>query len=689
MDSIHSPTCRIIWCVDRAIEEKKHVNTKLVEALREDRISVVDSRPIEPMVVPERVFQTLLYGWANISRKVRVGQQRMRDVLELMSQEATYDEQIREEIQKLLPSHVSFHTKDRDDDNPDQRANPLSCQPSIQIYNTLLQGLANASHRSIAAAIEAEHVLHKMQRIHIRKGWHTKPNSKSFTLVINAFARTGHATAGERAERILRKMIDFHEEEKAKYREETGWEYQNNNDEHQKRIVTPDAVAYAGAIKAHADSNSDGSALKALGLLLELLKSKELAPQVDPYVFANTIQAFTKAAERKKSAKSRLNAAERAEQIFWVMVDELKGQERNQGSTNVMENEDSTETENDDSKSGTMKGEQGAHDDSSLESPATPTSSNLELHGSAVVPFNACLNTWSQSNVDESAPRAEKLLRRILEDPALQGTIGIRPNSRSFNTCLNAWARASRRNPNAAQKAEKLLEEMITESKHDSNVMANGNARIQPDAHSFAAAMNAHGRSNNKRKTIYARRLLDQLVSMRVPSIVDTMSAVPYTVVLNAAAHSDPCSVIDDGTLDAFGAFQEDGGAPSENPYAIAQETYFDLCQDSHDMGVVPDHLAFASMLEVVARHTAAESIERRQMVENVFEDACVAGQVSSLVLHALKKACPSQEMLHLLLQASSEGKATKITVEALPREWTRYVAPRFLKAKKQKSYKH
>ena len=656
--------------LDRVIEEKKYVNARIIEMLQEG--TSPGRRPV-PMVVPERVFQTVMYGWAKLCRNFIVAQQRMREVLEIMIEEATYDGEIQREIEKAVIRSQQFDEDEHNGNKPNQHAQPLSCQPTVVTYNTLLQGLSLASHRSIAAAIEAEHVLHRMDRIHRRKGWHTKPNTRSFMLVINAFSQTRHQTAGERAEKILRKMIDFHIKEKAKYEEDTGLEYKHGDT---KKIVTPDAIAYAAVIKAYADSNSDGSALNALRLLLELLKSEEFSSQVDPHIFANTIHAFSKAVEKKKSGMSRLAAAEKAEQIFWVMVDELKRKRQNDARS--IDDVDQSLVSVDTTAEGIGKSRNyeenatGDDDNSDPESLEMSTSTSLAPRDSAVVALNACLNTWSLSNTKESATRAEFLLRKILEDPNLQDITGIRPNSRSFNSCLNAWARASKHNQDAAQKAEKLLHEMIEESRNLDPMDMDGIPRIQPDVYSFTAVMSAHGRSNNKQKTMRVRQLLDELVGMRLPSIINTMSAVPYTVVLNAAAHSDPCKVVDDGTLDAFGALQEDdNSSPVKDPYTIAQETYADLCQDAHELGVAPDHQSFASMLDVVGQHTAAESVERRQMVENVFEDACIAGQVSSLVIRALKKTCPSQEMLERLLQKS-------ITSDSLPREWTRHVPPRF-----------
>ena len=111
----------------------------------------------------------------------------------------------------------------------------------------------------------------------------------------------------------------------------------------------------------------------------------------------------------------------------------------------------------------------------------------------------------------------------------------------------------------------------------------------------------------------------------------------------------------------------------------VALKTYEEVVHDLYDLGVSPDHMFFATMVDVIATYTSSESIERRQRLERVFEDACSAGEVSSMVVQALVKACPSREMLLGLLQVSQWPMDS---VNALPREWTRKVLPNFKKLK-------
>lgn len=590
--------------LDRILEEKRHVN---------------QSGP-SPIVISEKPFKVLMYGWSNLCRTVPVAPQRMREVLDMMILEAEYDDKFRAEHQST-PIPFEQQSKKLSEQEPEHMFASMSCQPTVDIYSTLLSGLVQASFRSIAAAGEAEQALNSMDRMHRKRGWHTKPNTKSFALVINAFAKTRHPTGGDRAEVVLRKMIKCHEQEKELYHEETGTAYNIlDPSSNKRRIVTPDTIAYSSVIQAHALSETERSAEKALALLTELIQSPDPNLTPDAFVFANTINAFARMAAKKKTASARLAAAESAEDILWLMVEEFKPEE-------------TEPTEGDDRD----------------ESKAIPSHTS-------VVPFNACLNAWAQSNTPESPRRAEELLQKML-DPELTH---VQPNTGTFNACLQAWAKAARSNPKAPEKAEELL-----------NLLESVDA-VQPDATSYATVMNAFAQSNRNDKALQARRLLESLLSNRQTMKI---TAVPFTILLNAVAYSRNMNDISGNAavedVDVFVGAEE-----LEDPYSIALETYSELRDDTYNLGIIADHLAFATMLDVIRQHTDAESIERRQRVEGVFEDACAAGEVSSMVVQALTKACPSTDMLQALLRTRKKMQS----VNALRREWTRNVGPKFIK---------
>ncbi len=602
--------------LDRLIEEKKYVNNS-------DETTTI-------VIIPDRPFKMVMYGWANLCKKVKFAPQRMREVLDLMIQEAEYDKKIRDTVAvSRIQDEESSSDDSHDDNTQDGVFAGLSCEPTVDIYNTLLQGLSQAATRSIQAAIESEQALKKMGKIHRGRGWHTKPNTRSYSLVLNAYANSNHATAGDRAESVLRDMIDCHEYERQDYLEEYGIEYNTEDDElNDRKIVTPDAIAYTMVIQAHGNSDSAASADKALMLLHELIESENLQP--DSFCFANTITAFSKMAARKKNPKHRVEAAERAEDILWIMVD-------------LLENE------------------------------------KFELKDVSIVPFNACLNAWAQSFTPESPYRAEELLHKLL-DPDLQAITQVRPNTVSFNTCIQAWSKACKFQESAEPaKAEELLTLLVKLSEDDDS------SGLRPDIRSYATVMNAYALSQKQDSVVQTRRLLMDLIQEGRGKFFEThgkdkMNAHPFTIVLKAASN---CKTTESSEEESD--FGEESNI-LEDPYTIALETYLDLLDDKFDLGVRPDHFVFAEMLNVVAKHTDSESIERRQRIEEVFGDACSAGQVSSLVVKAMQSACPNDIILADLLRL--RGSVASIeSVNMFPRQWTSKVPQEFRRVASRKDH--
>lgn len=613
--------------LDRLIEEKKYVNNS--------------QDPAALVIIPDRPFKMVMYGWANMCRKVAFAPQRMREVLDLMMQEAEYDKKLLEsyEWSRIEEEHSGEdgNSNDNDSDSIDDTKQDLflglSCEPTVDIYNTLLQGLSEAATRSIQAAIEAEQALSKMDKMNRTRGWHTKPNTRSYSLALNAYAKSRHATAGDRAESVLRDMMERHEHEKLEYLEENGIDYNTvDPDVNNRNIVTPDTIAYTTVIQAHGNSDLPASADKALMLLNELIHSDHPALEPDSFAFANTINAFSKMAAGKKSPNHRVEAAERAEEILWMMVDEMQN---------------------------------NPHSD--------------KLSGS-IVPFNACLNVWAQSFTPESPHRAEDLLHRML-DPELQSITQVQPNTVSFNTCMQAWSKACKFEDSASpEKAEELLNLLV---KLADETTDGKNWELRPDARSYVTVMNAYASSKRADSVGQTRRLLMDLIQEGRGKYFDSggkdrINAHPFTIVLKAAANaktSDRSS--DEGDDYAFGSLDE--GLLAEDPYEVASKTYSELLNDTFDLGVSADHFAFSEMLSVVAKYTAVESIERRQRVEEVFQDACSAGQLSSLVIRAMEKACPNNILLAELLRLRGNTTVGSIeTINMFPKQWTSNVPREF-----------
>jgi hypothetical protein len=516
--------------------------------------------------VPVGTLQTILYGWSVLCSSSLVARDRLNELLTLVVDEAKHDTETRAEMIKLQESEEGAEAEPQHDDAP-------SSQPTVQVFNTYLQGLSNAAKLSPSVALEAEAALYDMMEYHRSQGWHTKPNSRSYTHVITAFANSGLSDAGDRSVGILRRMQQVHSAEKEQYMIDYGVPYEPLHPTTNKRkIVTADAVAYTATMSALI--RSDAPAEKAEQLLKEMLESEPGLIQLDAGAFSMIIKAYGKLAGNSSASNAaRKAAAKRAEDIYWSMVDYL-----------------SAET-------------------------------SLDL----VPAFNACLDAWSRSGAREAAPRNEMLLRKLLDSGS------IKPNAISFNSCLHAWSKASKFYPYSAQKAELLLNlqrELYSSGRLDESA--------KPDFQSYAITILAHAYSDHPRKVFFARQLLEtMLTSVRSGEIGSSRNAAaPFSAVLTAAARSPAGAnqALDGRIEDGFNSTVN----TETDAYSVAIQTYNELKTDVHKIGAIPDHHVFGVLLRCISRHCPPQSVEREQMTKVVFEDACFAGQVSRLVVESL-----------------------------------------------------
>jgi len=86
--------------------------------------------------------------------------------------------------------------------------------------------------------------------------------------------------------------------------------------------------------------------------------------------------------------------------------------------------------------------------------------------------FASVINCWANSNDEQSAERAERILN-LMENRSAEGDERLRPTLFTYGAVLNAWARS--RSPEACQKALQILSRI--ESKHvqgDESMRPNG-----------------------------------------------------------------------------------------------------------------------------------------------------------------------------------------------------------------------
>ena len=202
-------------------------------------------------------------------------------------------------------------------------------------------------------------------------------------------------------------------------------------------------------------------------------------------------------------------------------------------------------------------------------------------------------------------------------------------------TALHAWSRSAAILRQAPQKSEELLQ--LQRQLVETGVL---DESAQPDSQSYAIVMSTYARSRERQKVHQTYRLLQEMIKGITEGFVAVGASlsVPFTIVLNAAAHTWPDRSGNSIADFASGApmtqthdnpFISETGQEEDSVYTIALQTYRELKEDVYKIGCEPDHMAFAAMLEAIGLHTKETSVERRQMIEVVFEDACAAGHIS------------------------------------------------------------
>lgn len=227
------------------------------------------------------------------------------------------------------------------------------------------------------------------------------------------------------------------------------------------------------------------------------------------------------------------------------------------------------------------------------------------------------------------------------------------------NTPIQAWSRSSNFHPDSAKKAENLLD-----LQHQLAAPDALGARVKPDFHSYTAVLFAYRSSEYPDRVVHARRLLDRLLGLIADGKIakDKNATAPFAAVISAAARSPSCASTRSDPDGFVGAINVN----EENAYSIAKRTFQELDDDTHKLGLKPDHHVYSAFVRCISKHTTVESTEREMMVRMILEKACEGGQVSELLVDAL--TFTMRDRLALL---------PEFQADELPKYWTRNVPHR------------
>jgi pentatricopeptide repeat protein len=248
--------------------------------------------------------------------------------------------------------------------------------------------------------------------------------------------------------------------------------------------------------------------------------------------------------------------------------------------------------------------------------------------------YNALLRALSYRK--GGAREAEKILYEMIGQ-SRQGKEEMRPNAESFYNVIQAYRRVS--DSGVAVKVEKLLELQGALKDSDGNV-------LKVTARTYNAAMAAMSRARDPKKAVRSKQVLDKMkVQYKLGDNSFAPSVYTYRTLLNSCAYTDG------EPEDKLAAFQIAVDALKE----LRESDYLD-----------PDSNAYSLFLRACANLMPA-SRKRDAVIENVFLKCCKDGFLSDNALTEFENAASEELQLKIIGGFLEDGVQP-------PAEWSRNV---------------
>ena len=312
--------------------------------------------------------------------------------------------------------------------------------------------------------------------------------------------------------------------------------------------------------------------------------------------------------------------------------------------------------------------------------------------------FELVMTTWAQNGHVEAANRVEELLfildrlyqAELLKKSdhdddyvVLNGSV-LRPTTRCFDQVLSALAQRSEGNPEAAQRAENILDHMETladqgvedagpslatycaasgawakvgglEGAHKADGilrrieqrLLRGEDSFQPDCLAYNIVTDSFVKARSKESYKLARKVLDRQMEMYSKHNVDRCKpdVFSFSLVLNGCAST-------------YGSQKE-----RLKVFGVARSTF----QDMLSLGVQPNQITLGIMLKCANKLLQPGSEKRESFVRDIFKRSRRDGLVDSAVINSLRLAA-SDELFGELV--GGNDRSSKI-----PPEWSYNVA--------------
>lgn len=300
--------------------------------------------------------------------------------------------------------------------------------------------------------------------------------------------------------------------------------------------------------------------------------------------------------------------------------------------------------------------------------------------GPNVYHYNSVLKAWAKSQADDSADRAEALLRKMES-----GNIAhVKPNTISYNTCIDAYAQNG-----DGENAEALLNRM--EELFQTRV----NMECKPNTRSYNSVINAYAKSLENNSALKAETFLRKMENIYEESNKEDLDIKPdffsFSTVINAWARSiEPGKASKVLQLYREMKHSHENGNASLRPNVVVFNSIINACaytvgdpsEQREAMEIAnmmlkelgestyanADQVTYGTYLKV-CQNQLPQSEMRSKIVNAVFKRCIEDGQVGQLVLDQAKGVTTPDQYEELLGDYCTETHWMD-----LPEEWTRNV---------------
>ena len=439
----------------------------------------------------------------------------MNQDVEKLIQTANYTEAIqkaKENIQRL----EEMYQKEQD----------MECKylytPNTHNWNMLIRAHGKSNARD--APIQAERILSQLKDLSAKNTLGTgsnprdldltiKPSVISYTEVIDSYAKSKLPNAAEKAEALLYEMLELAEKDDGTYDED----------------ITPTSITCDAVLNAWARRGAIEGAERAEQILerVEYIRTKGKCVNIQPtsYSFATVISAWAKAAKIGDTY-----SGDRSQHILKRMMEfrkEIMNQEGPDSEYAKLLKPDSVVYNSVlDAWARTRTPIAGTKADELLfQMEERKRMGDHDLSPDTIT-YNSVINCHASSGHINAAKAAEKVLKKM--EIASKSNPTVVPNTLTYNQVLKAYSTSKL--PEGTNRADIILRYM----------MQSGNKNIQPDSFSFSTCLNIWAKSKEPGKAEKAYAILSKMEETYRLTGKEQMrpNVITYNTVLNACAFS-------------------------------------------------------------------------------------------------------------------------------------------------------